>query len=155
MSFDPAEIGKIKRPSDWRLTKEGMTLDEDGLDTTAPAYGYEHTEEGRKACGRGKREGEEHWNYGRKASAATRKKMRETHKGVPRKPHTEEGKRNISKAKMGKTPDQSYLTDEHRKARSERAKAQHARGDLAHTDESKRKIGETMKKVWAKRKKND
>ena len=31
---------------------------------------------------------------------------------------------------MGKTPDQSYMTDEHRKARSERAKAQWAQGKL-------------------------
>ena len=39
MKFDPAEIGKIERPIDSQLVKEGMLLDADGLNKAAPWYG--------------------------------------------------------------------------------------------------------------------
>ena len=110
--------------------KESEMFDADGKNMLAPMYGLKHTPEGRKKCGRGKREGKQHWNWGGKASEETIEKMSKTRTGKKRGAHTEEGKRNISKGKMGKTPDQSYMTDEHRKARSERAKAQWAQGKL-------------------------
>ncbi len=39
-SFNPADIGKSKPPSKWKLQQEGWAVyDEDGKDTSHPAYG--------------------------------------------------------------------------------------------------------------------
>ena len=40
MDFDPKEIGKIGRPSDWKLEQEGWAVyDKDGKDMSSPRYG--------------------------------------------------------------------------------------------------------------------
>ena len=111
--------------------------DEDGKNMRAPFYNKKHTKDGRKKCGLGKREGKEHWNWGGKASEETREKMSKTRTGKKRGPHTEEGKRNISNGKKGKSPDWSNVTDAERKARSERAKAQWASGNIGRKKKDK------------------
>ena len=90
-------------PTRKELLAEGMALDENGLDMTAPFYGKKHTAVGRKMCGNNPQSGEDHWNYGKTASAETKKKM-----SGPRGPRKvnqakrDEWRENISRAQKAR-----------------------------------------------------
>ena len=83
---------------------------------------------------------------GYKHTEETRRKVSEASKGTHR---SEETKRKMSEARKGKP-----LSEETRRKLSEAKKGnQHSLG-VKHTDESKRKTSESLKRYWAERKAN-
>ena len=106
-------------------THKGKPAWNRGLKMNRPAWnrGIPHSEEARHKMSESHK-GQKAWNKGLKTSDETRRKISEVKKGRSRSPFSEEHKRKISEAKKG-----------HK-----------------HTEEAKRRMSESHKKYWRKKK---
>ena len=115
MEFPP-NLSLTEKPTPEQLAEESNGVyDVDGKDTTHHLYGKKCPELSERNRRTDDWKGEKNPWYGKDRSG-DKNPMYDNN-------HTEESKKKISEGKKGVTPDQSYLTDEIRKIRSDRMKA--------------------------------